>query len=83
MVVGNDGEGFTEGFLVGQEDTFGVGPPVVSFDGLYVGFCDGTNEQSVGAAAGLFTPYTITVADGNAVGPKYLTDLIYKHSIRK
>ena len=67
MVVGNDGEGFAEGFLVGPEDTFGVGTSVVSFDGLYVGFCDGTNEQFVEAA---FTPYTITVADGNAVGSK-------------
>ena len=65
VVVGNDGEGFTEGFLVGPEETFGI-----SFDGLYEGFCDGTNEQSVGVAAGLFTPYTITVADGNAVGSK-------------
>jgi len=83
VAVGNDGEGSTEGFLVGPEDAFGVGTSVFSFDGLYVGFCEGTNEQSVGAAAGPFTPYTITVADGNAVGCKKVTDLIYKHSIRK
>jgi hypothetical protein len=69
-IVGNDVIGFTEGFLVGLEDTFGVGTPVVSFDGLYVGFCDGTNEQYVGAVAELFTPYTITVVDGKALGPK-------------
>ena len=80
-LLGNDVEGFKEGFLDGPEDIFGDGTLVVRIDGLYVGFFktggrvnvgddDGTNEQNVGAVAGLFTPNTIIVVDGNAVGSK-------------
>ena len=80
-LLGNDVEGFKEGFLDGPEDIFGDGTLVVRIDGLYVGFFktggrvnvgddDGTNEQNVGAVAGLFTPNTIIVVDGNAVESK-------------
>ena len=37
---------------------------------------EGPDKEYVGAVVGVFVAYTITVLDGNAVGSKYVTDLV-------